>query len=121
LKRDADVYVALTDGTSAEGRFLTADISCTVVRLSEGDVTIPRDLAMQVAIPHSGRRWYSIPPALVAGYQITNRTDCSTDPDACQKGRGIILVAIGIGAAGLVYRAALGPSMKVIYTKPPNN
>lgn len=124
LKQDTEVYVTLTDGTYAEGRFLTADTTGMTVRVTEGDVAIPRDRVMQVAISHGGRSWYSIPLALVAGagglaagYGITSRTRCATDSDACARGRGIILGAFAGGAAVLVYRSTFGPSKKVIYTK----
>jgi len=124
LKEDTRVYVTLTDGTYVEGRFFTADTTCITVGVPEGDMAIPRDRVMQVAISHSGRRWYSIPLALVAGagglaagYGITSRIRCATDSETCGRGRGIILGAFAGGAAGLVYRSTLGPSKKVIYTK----
>ena len=125
LKKDIRVYVTLTDGSYVEGWFAGAYDSGMSVGGPDGDSMLARDLVQQVAVDHSGRRWYSIPLAvaagaggLAAGYAVANRTRCSVETDICSKGRGLIITAFTVGPAALAYGLSLGPAKKVIYSKP---
>jgi hypothetical protein len=123
LKSETWVYVTLSDGKHLEGGFSRADASGMVVRTAQEE-TLPRDLVRQVAIDRSGRRWYSIPLAAVAGaigfaagYGIASRIECSDSADLCRKSKGIIVAGFTGVPAGFAYKATLGPSKKVIYNR----
>jgi hypothetical protein len=122
------VFVSLTDGKYIEGRFLGSDSSGMIVRTTtdQGEVTIARDLVLQVAVPHNGRRWYSIPLTAVvagagalAGYKTARHLSCSnvssTFRKDCEKLNGYIVAGITIAPAVGTYYLTLGPSKKVIY------
>jgi len=125
------VSVSLTDGKYIEGRFLGADASSMIVRTTtdQGEVTLARDLVLQVAVPHKGRRWYSIPLTVVAagagafvGYKVARHLSCSyvssTFKKDCEKLNGYIVAGISVAPAVGTYYLTLGPSTKVIYNKP---
>jgi hypothetical protein len=125
LKSKSWIYVQLADGNIVEGAFLSADDSVMNVRaINQGEVALARDLVMQVAVNHSGRRWYSMPLAVMAGaaggasgYGIVSRATCSTSHDDCAKALGFVTGISAAGAAALTYRLTLSTSKKVVYQK----
>ena len=130
LKPNTRVFVALPE-KNIQGQFVSAGASTMTIKASiESDVvrqiSLARDQVLKVAIAHSGRRWYSIPLAAVAGasgafagFKAANLIDCSRNPsNDCKKLNGLIIGVTTVGAAGIAYRMTLEPSQKVIYSKP---
>jgi hypothetical protein len=133
------VYIALTSGEREEGRFLGADIAGITIRIiGQGDITIARDLVLQVAIERiekkQKRRWFSIPLTVAAaaagafvGYKAAGRHfECSNKPEgerkACQSVGTLIVIGSAIVPAGATYaltnRGQSKKGIKVIYNKP---
>ena len=140
LKVEEDwVHIALTSGEREEGRFLGADISgITVRKIGQGDITIARDLVLQVAIERiekkQKRRWFSIPLTVAAaaagafaGYKTAGRHfECSNKPEgerkACEQVGSLIVIGSAVAPAGATYalttRGQSQKGIKVIYNKP---
>jgi hypothetical protein len=129
------VYIALTNGEREEGRFLGADIAgITIWTIEQRDITIARDLVLQVAIEKKQkRRWFSIPLAVVAaasgalvGYKTARHFKCSNKADgerkACEQVGVLIWIASAVVPAGATYalitRGQSKKGIKVIYNKP---
>jgi hypothetical protein len=133
------VYVALTSGEREKGRFMGADIAgITILPIGQGDITIARDLVLQVAIERiekkQKRRWFSIPLTVAAaaagafaGYKTAGRHfKCSNKPEgerkACQSVGALIVIGIAAAPAAATYalttRGQSKKGIKVIYNKP---
>jgi hypothetical protein len=94
---------------------------------------IDRDLVLQIEKLkiHKGRRWYSIPLAVIAGagggaaayWGIARHVPCSQATDEntknCRKANGLIVGFSAAGPAALVLLATRGNSKKVIIYKKP--
>ena len=120
------VYVYLAGEKYKEGSFLSADSSAINIRVAnEGLISLDRDLVLQVAVKHSGRRWYSVPLAIAAGvaggaggYGIAERATCVDTRSNCSKARGVIIGGLAVGSAAPAYGLTRGEEgKKVIYEK----
>ncbi|MEJ2111759.1 MAG: hypothetical protein P8Z37_17985 [Acidobacteriota bacterium] len=126
LKKGTRIYVRLTDEQYTTGSFLRADDSSLIIRVINNDeVTLEMNHVQQVAVNHSGRRWYSIPLAIVAGIvggfggnEIVKRTTCFDTRENCSKAKGFIIGITSAVPAAATYKLTEGkPGIKVIYTK----
>ena len=127
LKTKTWVYVGLSGGKYIEGALLRVDNSGMTVRSkNQEEVFLERDLVLQVAVDHKGRRhWYSIPLIILAavaggfaGNEIAKRTTCSDNPKDCRKAKGALIALPAIGSGGAAFYLTRGKSgRKVIYSK----
>jgi len=128
IKPNTFVYVGLAEEKYLEGRFLGSDAEGMTIRIgSQGEMILSRDRVLWIAIDHSGRRWFSIPLAIIAGtgggaaaYSIANHASCSDSHDVCGRAKGYIVGVTAGFAGGLAYYLSRGPSTskKVVYEKP---
>jgi hypothetical protein len=127
LKPETRVVVTLDDGETVDGWFVSAGPRGLVVHLV-GDVAIPRERVMQVAIVKDGRPWYTIPlivAAVAGGVALTvgvvwGLTASPTYLDDGSDWGFLAVFAIPVLAGIWAYRRMEGGrmSLKVIYKAP---
>jgi len=130
LKSNTRIYVFDSGRGRMEGRFVSADASRLTVRvIPQEEITLARDMVLQVAIDQGKRHWYSIPLAVVAGaaggyggYLLASKLPCKEkiggEKKACNSVGSLIVVGSAtIAAAGPLVLTTHESTKKVIYTK----